>query len=97
MRRTNIYLDDADLQALRAVGSSQGRAVADLVREAVAEWLEKHGVRRIDEGEWQRRFGELLSRRERVEAEAGWDPGRVEADVAAAIAEVREARAARRR
>jgi hypothetical protein len=97
MRRTNIYLDDADLQALRSVGDMQNRPVAELVREAVAEWLEKHGVQRVGDDEWQRRLGELLDERRAIAKAADWDPDEVDRDVFEAIREVREARAARRR
>jgi hypothetical protein len=97
MRRTNIYLDDTDLEALRSVGALQDRPVAELVREAVAEWLEKHGVQRVSEDDWRERLGELLERRREIAQEAEWDPDEVERDVFEAIREVREARAARRR
>ena len=97
VRRTNIYLDDADLRALRSVGDLQGRSVAELVREAVAEWLVKHGVRRVDDDEWQRRFGELLEERRKIAVASDRDPEEIERDVVEAIREVREARAARRR
>ena len=94
MQRTNIYLEDDDLESLRALGSHQGRAVAELVREAVAEWLDKHDVQHIDEDDWQVRLGLLLERRQQIATEAGWDTDEVERDVAASVAEVREARSA---
>lgn len=97
MRRTNIYLDDDDLSALRSIGSLQSRPVAELVREAVADWLSRHGVERIAEDDWQQRLGQLLDRREEVEASAAWEPDEVENDVATALAEVRRARSAGRR
>ena len=97
MRRTNIYLEDADLQALRNVGLLQDRPVAELVREAVTEWLEKHGVQRLSEDDWRERLDELMDRRREIAREADWDPDELERDVFEAIREVREARAARRR
>jgi hypothetical protein len=97
MERTNIYLGERELASLRAVSRSTGRPVAALVREAVDAWLEQHGVREIPEDEWGRRFGDLLARRGRLAADEGWDPDGVDADVRRAVAEVRSARAARRR
>lgn len=97
MERTNIYLDERELAALRALSRSTGRPVAALVREAVDAWLEQHGVATVPEDEWSRRFGALLGRRERLAAAERWDPATVDADVAAAVAEVRSLRAARGR
>jgi hypothetical protein len=97
MERTNIYLGELELARLRAVSRSTGRPVAALVREAVDAWLEQHVVREIPEDEWSRRFAELLARRGRLAAEERWDPDALEADVLRAVADVRSARAARRR
>jgi len=97
MKRTNIYLDDAQRQALRLLSEQRGEPVASLVREAVDSWLEAQGVRQIDEDEWVRRFEELFRRRERIAKQGGFDPEQVERDVMEAIREVRKARAARRR
>ncbi len=97
MKRTNIYLDDAQRQALRLLSEQRGEPVASLVREAVDSWLEAQGVRQIDEDEWDRRFEELFRRRERIAKQGGFDPEQVERDVMEAIREVRKARAARRR
>lgn len=96
MRRTNIYLADEELSALRLIGRRQGRPVAVLVREAVDTWLMAQGVQPIDEDAWARRFDLLLDRRRRAAAEAGWEPVEVERDVAAAVEEVRRDRAAGR-
>src|SRR5712691_6011542 len=97
MRRTNIYLDDAQLQALRLLSEQRGEPVASFVREAVDSWLEAQGIRQIEEDEWDRRFEELFRRRERIAKRGGFDPEQVERDVMEAIREVRKARAARRR
>ena len=96
MKRTNIYLADEELAALRMLGKRQERPVAELVREAVDEWLVKHGVSLIDEDEWSRRFDRLLDRRRQVADRSDWSADDVERDVAAAIAEVRTGNAARR-
>jgi len=96
MRRTNIYLADDELTALRLIGRRQGRPMAVLVREAVAAWLTAQGVQPIEDEEWARRFDLLLDRRRRTAAEAGWQPDDVERDVATTVEEVRRDRAAGR-
>lgn len=92
MIRTNVYLDERQLAALRSVSESRGEPVAALVRRAIDDWLEANGVRPIPEDEWERRFDALLERRTRVARRVKPSPARVERDVAAAVAEVRAAR-----
>ena len=97
MERTNIYLDDRELTALRALSRQTGRPVAALVREAVDAWLDQHGVAVVSDEEWGRRFTALLGRRDRLAAAEGWTEDRVDGDVQRAITGVRRSRAARRR
>ena len=97
MRRTNIYLPDEQLQTLRALADQRGQPVAELVRQAVGDWLAGQGVRVVDEDEWERRFEALLSRRRETARQHGWSADEVERDVTLAIAQVRKARRARRR
>jgi hypothetical protein len=97
MRRTNIYLDEDQLQTLRLLGEQRGVPVAALVREAVDAWLRAQGVRKIDDDEWKRRFDALFEERRKIAQERGFDPEQVERDVMAAVREVRKARTARRR
>jgi hypothetical protein len=97
MKRTNIYLDEDQLETLRALGDQRGVPVAQLVREAVDAWLEGQGARRIPRDEWERRFDALLERRDRIWKELDVTEEEVERDVARAVREVRRARAARRR
>jgi hypothetical protein len=97
MKRTNIYLDDEQLELLRKLGERRGEPVAVLVREAVDSWLAAQGARRLSEDEWQRRFEALLERRNRIADEGSFDEAQVGRDVMAAVREVRRARAARRR
>jgi hypothetical protein len=97
MRRTNIYLDEGQLEALRGLSDRRGQPVAELVRDAIDEWLSAQGVRRIPEDEWQRRFAALLARRTRIAEEQGFTQEDVDRDVMEAVREVRKARAARRR
>jgi hypothetical protein len=96
MRRTNIYLSDEQLAALRAVASERDVPIAALVRQAVDAWLESEGVRVLPEDEWQRRFDALLRRRDEVAAGLEVSEEDVERDVMEAVREVRRARAARR-
>jgi hypothetical protein len=97
MKRTNIYLDDEQLELLRGLGERRGAPVAALVREAIDAWLEAQGARRLPQDEWERRFADLLERRDRIAKEHGFDEAEVERDVMDAVREVRRARAARRR
>jgi Ribbon-helix-helix domain len=97
MRRTNIYLDDRQLQVLRHLGEQRSVAVSELIREAVDAWLAAQGVRVIQEGEWQRRFAGLLERRRDAAARVQPPADQVERDVSAAVAAVRRAASARRR
>jgi len=66
MKRTNIYLDEREIAALRTVSRRTGRPVATLVRQAVDAWLDARGARVVAEDEWTRRFSELLGRRGRL-------------------------------
>jgi hypothetical protein len=96
MRRTNIYLDDEQLESLRSLSDRRGQPVATLVREAIDAWLAAQGVRRIPEDEWRDRFAALLERRARIAAERGFEEEDVERDVMEAVRDVRAARARRR-
>jgi Ribbon-helix-helix protein, copG family len=97
MQRTNIYLSDEQFDALTRLSERRGEPVAQLVREALDEWLASQNVRPVHEDEWSRRFGDILALREKLAAERGWTEKDVERDVIAAVSEVRRARAARRR
>lgn len=89
MRRTNIYLTEDELSGLQLVGRRQGKAVAELVREAVDTWLEAQGVKRVEPDEWADRFGQLLDRRRRIAEGSGWSEAAVEEDVLAAVTALR--------
>ena len=97
MRRTNIYVDDQSLAALRALSVSRGTSVAQLVREAIHAWIDAQGIHHIERDEWDRRFDRLMNERRRIYEEHQWDPEEVERDVMEAVREVRAERAARRR
>lgn len=97
MRRTNIYMDERQLEILRRLGDQRSVAVSELVREAVDSWLSAQGVHVIEEGEWERRFANLLDRRREVAGRFEATGEQVATDVATAVAEVRRSAAARRR
>jgi hypothetical protein len=97
MKRTNVYLEDEQLELLRGLGRSRGEPVAALIRVAIDSWLGAQGARRIPRDEWEHRFDELMRRRDRVAKERGFTEAEVEQDVMEAIREVRKAHAARRR
>jgi predicted transcriptional regulator len=40
--KTTVYLDTADQRRLRALAAAQGRPAAELIREAIAEYVERH-------------------------------------------------------
>ena len=42
MKKTTVYLDADDYRALKRIAQKAGRAPAELVREAVAEYTVKH-------------------------------------------------------
>lgn len=44
-KRTTVYLDEAGYERLKTIARREGRAPAELVREAVAEYVERHGAR----------------------------------------------------
>lgn len=96
-KRTNIYLEDRQLDLLGRVAEGEGTSVADLVRRAVDAWIVARGATAVPEDEWERRFRRLLDRRRRIAKRLDLDPVAVEREVAKAVREVRKARRARRR
>ncbi len=92
MRRTNIYLDDDQLRALKHLAVEQHQSLAILVRRAVDEFLAQRLKERSD---WGERFDALV---QRVQSRMPPDttPAEIEADITAAREEVRaEHRAAK--
>src|SRR5216117_4090306 len=45
VRRTNIYLPDEQVRALKRLGAQRRTPVSELIREAVAAWLRARRVR----------------------------------------------------
>jgi predicted transcriptional regulator len=54
--KTTVYLDTDAYRRLKRLAREQGRSAAELVREAVAEYAERHGTRR-----WPSSIGSVRS------------------------------------
>jgi hypothetical protein len=92
MYRTNIYLDDEQLRGLKHLAAEERSSVAALVRRAVDRYLAERFGQSAD---WGERFDALVARiQQRMTADV--TPEEIEADIAAARAEVRQARQAAR-
>lgn len=77
MQRTNIYLEDEQLRALKHLAAEERQSVADLVREAVDDYLSR---RMADDALWRERLDALLTRvRHRIPADVGSEE--IEADI----------------
>ena len=96
MRRTNIYLPEEQLRALKRLGAQRKAPLSELIREAIGVWLRARRIRLVSEDEWSRRFRSLLDRRRRVARAVRPRERDVDADVTRAVREVRKAGAARR-
>jgi hypothetical protein len=46
LTKTTLYLPEADYRRLKALARREGRAAAELVREAVAEYARRRGATR---------------------------------------------------
>ena len=92
VQRTNIYLDEEQLRALKHLAAEERQSVANLVRRAIDAYLAQ---RLADDAAWRERLDELVARiRSRVPADIS--PEEIEADVTAAREEVCQARRAAR-
>lgn len=92
MHRTNIYLDEVQLLALKHVAAQQGRSVAAVVREAV----NRHLAATLSNEEWRQEWDRIVQRfRESVPSDM--TPDEIEAEITAAREEVRELHRAARR
>jgi Arc/MetJ-type ribon-helix-helix transcriptional regulator len=90
-------LPDRHWFALVGLAKIRGQTVEDVLAEAVDAWLAAHGVRLVRDEEWRRRFAEFLAARNALAEQHNWTDEEIQADVDAAVKEVREARTARRR
>ena len=96
VRRTNIYLEERQLDLLSQLARQRDGSVAELVREAIDVWLHDQGIAPISESEWERRFHRLLERRNQLRQELTETDEDIERDVAATIKPVLPERAAGR-
>jgi len=46
MRKTSVYLDDADSERLRKLAESEGQSQAEILRAAIAAYAESRGPER---------------------------------------------------
>ena len=93
VQRTNVYLYEGQLRALKHVAAEERQSVAGLVRKAVDGYL---ATRMANDVEWQQRWDHLL---ESVQSRVSPDvpPEEIEADITAASEEVREVQRAAHR
>lgn len=106
MKRTTIALDEEQERRLRDLAERVRRPVIDLVHQALNEYLARQAPdgesrvseppRLMPEDDWRSGFEAAVTRM-RAGVDPTWTPEEVEADIAAAIAEVRRERLARRR
>ncbi|MBI4305369.1 MAG: ribbon-helix-helix protein, CopG family [Chloroflexi bacterium] len=87
MRRTNIYLDEDQLRALKHVAAEERESVAALVRRAVDAFL---ADRFKDRADWGQRLDALV-RRIQSRLPAAVTSEEIGADITAARKEVRQA------
>lgn len=68
LTKTTLYLPGADYARLKALARREGRAAADLVREAVAEYARRRGAKRLPRslGAGRSRRGDVAERAEQL-------------------------------
>jgi Ribbon-helix-helix protein, copG family len=71
--RTTVYLDRADYERLKVIARARHRPPAALIREAVAEYVRRHGGRRLPRsvGAGRSGRGDLSERAEELLAGMG--------------------------
>lgn len=84
MQRTNIYLDEDQLLALKRIAAQQGRSVAAVVREAVNRYL----ATTLSNDDWRQEWDRIVQRF-RDDVPPALSSEETEAVVETAIAEVR--------
>ena len=87
MQRTNIYLDEDQLQLLKHLAAEENKPVADLVRQAVDQFLRNRLENAVT---WQSDMAALIERvRSRVSLAI--DPDEIESDIREARQDARAA------
>lgn len=94
MRRTNIYLDESQIDRLTRLAAARGTSMAECVREAVEGYLVAKQVVAASPETWSRDLAALLDERQKIAEAAGWTQDEVDSDVLEAIREVRAAQRA---
>ena len=87
MQRTNIYLDEDQLRLLKHLAAEENKPVADLVRQAVDQFLRNRLENAVT---WQSDMAALIERvRSRVSLAI--DPDEIESDIREARQDARAA------
>lgn len=104
LRRIELHVDEVHERRLRRLASDEGRSIDDLVDEALGTYLTQRAVptagyaleppRTIPPDEWRAAFAEVIERIHAV-APTDVDPEEIEAEITAAVEEVRREQAAR--
>jgi hypothetical protein len=92
MQRTNIYLDERQVRSLKHLAAEQRQSMADLVRIAIDDYLEK----RTEDDRWRTEWTDLMERSHR-RIPTTLSPREIEDDITAAGIEIRQVRDASRR
>lgn len=106
MKRTNIYLDEAQARLLRHLAVEEGSSFTAVVRQAINEYLERNHLdvtalvrdplRPMPDPEWSAQMLTLLEKiRAQIPPDA--DADEIEADITLAREEVRQIRRAQER
>ncbi len=82
--------------AVAGLAKLRSQTIEDVLVEAVDAWLTAQGIRLVRDDEWRRQFGEFLAKGTDLADQNEWTDEEIEADIASAVKEVREGRAARR-
>src|SRR5687768_17012451 len=98
MKRTNIYLDENLDRLIRYLAVQQGRSFTDIVREALNDYAKAQGypdpsrvrppLESMRDPQWRREFEESIERL-RAGVPKDMTPEEIEAEIDAAVDEVR--------
>ncbi|MSQ26773.1 MAG: hypothetical protein EXR51_01370 [Dehalococcoidia bacterium] len=92
MNRTNIYLDDDQIQALKLLATQDRCSTSEVVRKAVDSYL---AVRLAKDGPWKQRLVDFMERiQSRIPSVDSTEE--LTTEIAQAVQEVRKSAASRR-